>query len=405
MTLTTRLAIAMIALVAVAVSAVGWLSYRSLEQALLPRVLDRIETHSRLVATDLESHVRSARGDIAGFRGLAAVHGLMRARNRRDRSDRRHHRRGSGANGWRHGWPPRSKPSRPMHAPLHRRRGRRPGNRSRRSLGTERRGSDRPGSGTEAESATQPTSGTRSGWPRTRFMSRRSIWVAENGVIEDGAQADPARRDAGLCSRRQAVRHRHRQCRHAARARPRPVIGAARRDDLCRRRPGRLSRSSRSHARIRLAARQAYRLASATFRIWRAGSAQRKAAPRSCRTRPAGPDGDRVRARRSGRQRMGRGHRDGPATRSSWRRRRASETPRCWSELIAVLCAAVLALLIARSLTRPIVQLTEAVQGVARRRQGRHSGRCERRDRRARARICASDGGSECKDRRARTRG
>ena len=34
--------------------------------------------------------------------------------------------------------------------------------------------------------------------------------------------------------------------------------------------------------------------------------------------------------------------------------------------MIAVLCAAVLALLIARSLTRPIVQLTEAVQGVAR---------------------------------------
>ena len=32
---------------------------------------------------------------------------------------------------------------------------------------------------------------------------------------------------------------------------------------------------------------------------------------------------------------------------------------------IAVLCAAVLALLIARSLTRPIVRLTEAVQGVA----------------------------------------
>ena len=80
MTLTTRLAIAMIALVAVAVSAVGWLSYRSLELALLPRVLDRIETQSRLIATDLESHVRSGRGDIATFRGLAAVTGLMRAR-------------------------------------------------------------------------------------------------------------------------------------------------------------------------------------------------------------------------------------------------------------------------------------------------------------------------------------
>ena len=46
MTLTTRLAIAMIALVAIAVSAVGWLSYRNLEQALLQRARDRIETHS-----------------------------------------------------------------------------------------------------------------------------------------------------------------------------------------------------------------------------------------------------------------------------------------------------------------------------------------------------------------------
>src|ERR1700676_2855264 len=80
MTLTTRLAIAMIALVAIAVSAVGWLSYRSLEQAVLPRVLDRIETHSRLAASELESQVRTARGDIATFHGLAAVTGLMRAR-------------------------------------------------------------------------------------------------------------------------------------------------------------------------------------------------------------------------------------------------------------------------------------------------------------------------------------
>lgn len=80
MTLTTRLAIAMIALVAIAVSAVGWLSYRSLEQAVLPRVLDRIETHSRFVASDMESQVRTGRGDIATFRGLAAVAGLIRAR-------------------------------------------------------------------------------------------------------------------------------------------------------------------------------------------------------------------------------------------------------------------------------------------------------------------------------------
>ena len=79
MTLATRLAIAMVLLVAIAVSAVGWLSYRSVEQALLPRILDRIETHSRLVATDLKSYVAGARGDIAGFRSAAALQGLVLA--------------------------------------------------------------------------------------------------------------------------------------------------------------------------------------------------------------------------------------------------------------------------------------------------------------------------------------
>ena len=79
MTLATRLAIAMVLLVAIAVSAVGWLSYRSLEQALLPRVLDRIETHSRLLAADLESYVGGVRGDISGYRSAAALAGLIRA--------------------------------------------------------------------------------------------------------------------------------------------------------------------------------------------------------------------------------------------------------------------------------------------------------------------------------------
>jgi PAS domain S-box-containing protein len=79
MTLTTKLAAAMIALVAIAVTAVGWLSYHSLEQALLSRVLDRIETHSRLVAADLQSQVRGARADVAAFRSAAASNGLIRA--------------------------------------------------------------------------------------------------------------------------------------------------------------------------------------------------------------------------------------------------------------------------------------------------------------------------------------
>jgi PAS domain S-box-containing protein len=79
MTLTTKLAAAMIALVAIAVSAVGWLNYRAVEQALLPRVLDRIESQSRLVAADLESYVAGARGDIASLRAGVAVNGLIRA--------------------------------------------------------------------------------------------------------------------------------------------------------------------------------------------------------------------------------------------------------------------------------------------------------------------------------------
>jgi PAS domain S-box-containing protein len=69
----------MILLVAITVFAVGWFSYRSLEQALIPRVLERIETHSRFVAADLESHIRSAPGDITTFANLEPVAGLVRA--------------------------------------------------------------------------------------------------------------------------------------------------------------------------------------------------------------------------------------------------------------------------------------------------------------------------------------
>jgi hypothetical protein len=80
MTLTTKLAGAMIALVAISVSAVGWLNYRSVEQIVVPRVLDRIESQARLVADDLESYVAGARGEVASLRSGLAVNALMRAR-------------------------------------------------------------------------------------------------------------------------------------------------------------------------------------------------------------------------------------------------------------------------------------------------------------------------------------
>ncbi|MET4390923.1 PAS domain S-box-containing protein [Bradyrhizobium sp. F1.4.3] len=79
MTLATRLAIAMILLVAVAVSAVGWLSHYSLERAFLPRVLDRIESHSRLLSSQLEAHANGARADIATFRSRASARGMIDA--------------------------------------------------------------------------------------------------------------------------------------------------------------------------------------------------------------------------------------------------------------------------------------------------------------------------------------
>jgi PAS domain S-box-containing protein len=79
MPLSARLAIAMIALVAATVTAVGWLSYRSLEQTLLPRILDRIEANGQLVASDLQAHVRGARADATTFATRAVVRGMISA--------------------------------------------------------------------------------------------------------------------------------------------------------------------------------------------------------------------------------------------------------------------------------------------------------------------------------------
>jgi len=79
MTLTTRLAIAMILLVAAATFSVGWFSYRSLERVMPPRVLDRIETHARLVAAEIESYVASARTDVASFHDAPGFLALIRA--------------------------------------------------------------------------------------------------------------------------------------------------------------------------------------------------------------------------------------------------------------------------------------------------------------------------------------
>src|ERR1700753_3735684 len=80
MRLTTKLAVAMIALVAITICAVGWLNYRTVEQAIVPRALDRIESQAQLAAAELESYVAGPGSDIAGLRAGVAVNAMMRAR-------------------------------------------------------------------------------------------------------------------------------------------------------------------------------------------------------------------------------------------------------------------------------------------------------------------------------------
>ena len=55
MRLSTRLTIAMVALVLVTATAIGLLTYRNVVAIALPRGLDRIDTHAHIVATVLEA--------------------------------------------------------------------------------------------------------------------------------------------------------------------------------------------------------------------------------------------------------------------------------------------------------------------------------------------------------------
>jgi PAS domain S-box-containing protein len=79
MKLSTRMTIAMAALVLLTTVAVGGLTYRNLEAVMLPRSLDRVQLDLRLLTTDLASYVGGARQDIVGFRSAVAMQGIVRA--------------------------------------------------------------------------------------------------------------------------------------------------------------------------------------------------------------------------------------------------------------------------------------------------------------------------------------
>jgi len=73
MKLSTRLTIAMVALVLFTATAIGVLTYRNVVAIALPRGLDRIDTHARVIATILEASLRGARADAIGFHAASAI--------------------------------------------------------------------------------------------------------------------------------------------------------------------------------------------------------------------------------------------------------------------------------------------------------------------------------------------
>jgi PAS domain S-box-containing protein len=79
MRLSTRLTVAMVALVLLATTAVGVLTYRNIASIALPRALDRLDTHAHLLGGELAASVRGARADVIGFRSAVAVNDIMTA--------------------------------------------------------------------------------------------------------------------------------------------------------------------------------------------------------------------------------------------------------------------------------------------------------------------------------------
>jgi PAS domain S-box-containing protein len=79
MKFSTRITIAMVALVLFTAAAIAVLVFRDLESVLVPRALERMQTHATLRATELEAYVRGATHDVLGFRSAAAIDGIIQA--------------------------------------------------------------------------------------------------------------------------------------------------------------------------------------------------------------------------------------------------------------------------------------------------------------------------------------
>jgi PAS domain S-box-containing protein len=78
MKLSTQLTLAIVGVVLVTAAALGLFTYQSVEQAVLPGQLERAELGAQLLANKIQSFVGDARSDVAGFRSTA-VQGIVRA--------------------------------------------------------------------------------------------------------------------------------------------------------------------------------------------------------------------------------------------------------------------------------------------------------------------------------------
>jgi PAS domain S-box-containing protein len=83
MRLSTRLTVAMVALVLLATTAVGVLTYRNIAAFALPRALDRLDMQADLLGSELAASVHGARADVVGFRSSIAVIDIMMAHLKR----------------------------------------------------------------------------------------------------------------------------------------------------------------------------------------------------------------------------------------------------------------------------------------------------------------------------------
>jgi len=81
MGLSARLTAGMVALIVLTVAATGALTYHNVSIVEVPRALDRLDIHARLLASDLEASVGGLRGDVLAIPTAAAVavEGVRRA--------------------------------------------------------------------------------------------------------------------------------------------------------------------------------------------------------------------------------------------------------------------------------------------------------------------------------------